>query len=364
MERRDFLLIAAGATAFAAGRGLSAGDAGSSSKKPKIRVGQIGTAHGHAAGKMAALRSLSEEFEVVGVVEPDAARREAARRRSEYRDVPWMTEEQLLNAPGLQAVAVETGVAELVPTARRCVEAGLHVHLDKPAGESLADFAALLDAAGAERRVVQMGYMFRYNPAFEFCFDAVRNGWLGTVLEVHGVMGKKVGDGERRELAAFAGGGMFELGCHLIDAVVTLLGPPAKVTPYTRWTRDDAGDDLADNQLAVLEYPDAVATVRTLLNEPHGGPRRQFVVVGEAGTVEIRPLEPPKLSLALEKPREGFRAGYQEVPLPKVGGRYDGDFLDLAAIIRGEEEPSWTAAHDLAVQTAVLNASGIPAERR
>jgi len=355
MQRRTFLLAATGATALAASHQLSA-DA--STPKQKIRVGQIGTGHGHAAGKIATLRSLADEFEVVGVVEPDPQRREAAQRRPEYRDVAWMTAEQLLNAPGLQAVAVETAVRDLVPTARRCVEAGLHVHLDKPAGESLPDFAALLDAAASKGRAVQMGYMFRCNPAFKFCFDAVRDGWLGTELEVHGVMGKKVGDADRRELAAYPGGGMFELGCHLIDAVVTLLGPPTKVTPFGRRTRGTAGDDLADNQLAVFEYPDAVATVRTLLVEPHGGQRRQFTVVGDAGTIEIRPLEPPKLSLALEKPREGFRAGYQEVPLPRPGGRYDGDFLDLAAVIRGEKEPSWTAAHDLAVQAAVLQAGG------
>jgi hypothetical protein len=54
MKRRSFLL-ACGSTAFAA--------SGSST----LRIGQIGTEHAHAAGKMVAMRSLTELWEVVGV---------------------------------------------------------------------------------------------------------------------------------------------------------------------------------------------------------------------------------------------------------------------------------------------------------
>jgi hypothetical protein len=72
-----------------------------------------------------------------------------------------MTEEELLATPGLQAVAVETEVKDLVPTGLRCVAAGKHIHLDKPAGESLADFKRLLDDAARQRLTVQLGYMLR-----------------------------------------------------------------------------------------------------------------------------------------------------------------------------------------------------------
>ena len=41
----------------------------------KIRIGQIGTRHAHASGKIEAMRKLSDLFEVFGVVEPDSERR-------------------------------------------------------------------------------------------------------------------------------------------------------------------------------------------------------------------------------------------------------------------------------------------------
>lgn len=214
---------------------------------------------------MATMRKFSDDYEVVGAVEPDGARREAMSKSSTYRGVRWMTEKQLLATPGLQAVAVETDVSELVSTAQRCVDAGLHVHLDKPAGESLKAFDALWSAAEARKRVIQMGYMYRYNPAFQFLFDAKRAGWLGDVFEISGVMSKKVGDDSRRNIARFPGGTMFELGCHIIDALVALMGPPDKVTPYVRHTR--ANDPLADNQLAVFEYEIATATIRSAVVE-------------------------------------------------------------------------------------------------
>jgi predicted dehydrogenase len=94
--------------------------------------------------------------------------------------------------------------------------------------------------------------------------------------------------------------------------------------------------------------------------EVDGFRRRQFVVCGDEGTIDIRPLEPPRLTLTLAKTRGPHGKGTQPVDLPRTGGRYDGDFLDLAAIIRGEKAPDYGAEHDLAVHEAVLRASGVP----
>ncbi|MDP6442238.1 MAG: Gfo/Idh/MocA family oxidoreductase [Pirellulaceae bacterium] len=355
-NRRQFLHQAGAVTAGAAAAAAFIAPAKAADKR--IKIGQIGTRHAHAGGKMQTMRKFADLYEVVGVVEPDAQRRKAMEQTPTYRGVPFVTQEQLLNTPGLQAVAVETEVKQLLDTAQVCAQANLHIHLDKPAGESLTKFRALLKETERRQRVVQMGYMYRYNPAFQFLFAAVRDGWLGDVFEVHTVMSKKVNRATREKLAEYPGGSMFELGCHVIDAVVSVLGKPDKVTAHTRRTHPD-WDNLADNQLAVFDYPRATATVRSAVIEVDGGRRRQFVVCGQRGTIDIKPLEPPALTLTLESPRGDFAKGTHDVKLPKLGGRYDGDFLDLARIIRGEKESDFPPAHDLAVQEAVLTASGV-----
>ena len=324
----------------------------------RLRIGQIGTKHPHAAGKLAAILKYPETFEFIGIVEPDADRREAVRHEPPYRGLRWLQEEELLATEGLRAVAVETAIAELVPTAIRCLHAGRHVHVDKPAGDSLDACRAMHRLATERGLTVQMGYMFRYNPAFQLAHRLVRQGWLGDITEVSGMIGKYADDASRREFATYPGGGMFELACHLIDQLVYLLGAPAKVTAHTRRSFP-AKDTFADNQLAVFDYPMAIATIRCNHIDPLGAERRQFSLTGTQGTLEIRPLEPPQARLGLDRPRGAFVRGYQDVSFPPLAGRYDGEFLDLARVIRGEKPFGWDAAHDIATHEAVLRAAGM-----
>lgn len=355
MHRREFLAAAGGmaaASVFDISGGACAANADGS--KPRIKIGQIGTTHAHASGKLRAIQKLSDDYELVGVAENDPRRRKEL--GGTYHGVELVSEEELLNTPGLQAVAVETGIPDLVPTARRCLQADVHVHLDKPAGETFGPYKRLLDEAGRRGRTVQMGYIYRYHPAIEFCVQAIEKGWLGELFEVDGVISKTVGPDVRRRLAEFQGGTMFELGCHVIDVVVRLLGDPQRVTPYIRRTRPEQ-DDLADNQLAVMEYPEALATVRSALVEVQGFRRRQLVVCGDGGTFDLRPLNRSQFRLALDRPRGSYKAGYQEVTLPKPV-RYVGDFRELARVVREEKEPDFSPEHDLAVHEAVLRAGG------
>ena len=350
--RREFVRLSAGATALAALPCLSLG------ATPRIKIGQIGTKHAHAHGKMDAIRKYPDVFEVVGVVEPDAKQRDEVKGRKTYQGLQWLTEKELLAIPGLQAVAVETHVSNLASTGLRCLQAGKHIHLDKPAGDSMSECRALHAEAEQRGLTIQMGYMLRYNPAFQFLFEVLEQGWLGEITEVSGMMGKKMNDAGRKQLAEFDGGGMFELACHIIDALVFVLGKPDSVTAFTHRTQPDK-DTFADNQMAVFDYQNAIGTIRCNHIDPLGFARRQFNVTGTQGTLQIQPLEPPKVRLGLDRPQGRFKKGFQDVQVPTSPGRYDHEFLDLAKIIRGEKKLAWSHEHDLAVQEAVLRASGM-----
>lgn len=321
-----------------------------------IKIGQIGTKHAHALGKLETILKFPKLYELVGIVEPDPPRQAAMVKR--YPRLNWVSERELLETKELQVVAVETEVKRLVPTGMRCLNAGLHIHLDKPAGDSLPACKDLHAEAAKRKLTIQMGYMFRYNPAFEFLFKVVRDRWLGEITEANGMIGKKMGDRGRKQLAQFEGGGTFELACHLIDAVVTVLGAPTTVHGINHRSYPEK-DSFADNQLSIFDYPKAIATIRCNHIDPLGGPRRSFSVTGTKGTCEIRPLEPPKVRLGLDQDRGEFKRGFQDVEIPKPSGRYDGEFRDLAKVIRGEKKLAWDAGHDIAVQAAVLEACGM-----
>jgi predicted dehydrogenase len=108
----------------------------------------------------------------------------------------------------------------------------------------------------------------------------------------------------------------------------------------------------------VLDYPSAVPVVKSAIIEPDGGPRRQFIVCGTKGSCEIRPLEPPVMTLMLDAPHDKHRKGTQEVKFEKAP-RYAADWVDFAKAIRGEIEWEFKPEHDLAVQETVLRASGL-----
>jgi predicted dehydrogenase len=347
MDRRT-LLVAAGAT-FATARAARPAP-------PRIKVGQIGTGHAHAS-KLAVYRA-SPDYEVVGVVEPDEALRKRAQSQPLYKGLPFVSRDKLLATAGLQVVLVETRVEGLLDTAEACVAAGMHVHIDKPAGESLPQFKRILDSAAKQKLVVQMGYMYRYNPAVVLLRQFLKDGWLGDVFEVQAVMSKVVAPAERKKLARFKGGIMFELGCHVLDLVVGVLGRPMSVTPFNRHA-SALDDKLADNMLAVLSYKRAIATVKSSALEVEGFARRHLTVCGTEGTFHIQPLDDPRAVVSLSKARGKYKKGTQEVKFPKYK-RYVDDAADMAGAIRGEKKFGFSYEHDFTVQGALLAACGLP----
>lgn len=354
MSRRRFLqATSAGLAAVAAGSGLGA-VSGAGSRR---RLVQIGTAHSHAGSKWRTIRSMPELYEPVGVCEPDAGRRAVAASDPDFAGDRWIESAEELKALGLDAVLVETDLPNLVDWARFGLENGWHVHVDKPPGRDRDGLEDLCARAAASGRVLQTGYMFRYHPAFRFCLETVAQGWIGAVFGIHGEIGKVMAKERRPGLAEVYGGSMLLLGCHLLDFVVALLGVPDRVTPYGRRTFPDQ-DGFVDHQLAVLEYPRAMATVRSMLAEVGGGDRRQLVVCGENGTIEIRPLEPARVRLTLQNPAGPFRSGEQVVDLPPVSGRYDAQLRDFHAMMggRASSAPEFDARHDIILQGVLRQA--------
>ena len=94
----------------------------------------------------------------------------------------------------------------------------------------------------------------------------------------------------KKWLTNFGGGIMYILGSHLVDLIVYILGKPDSISSFLKHTKlDDI--DFADNNLAVLEYKKALARVFVSSVEVNGFGRRQFMVSGSKGTVNICPIE-------------------------------------------------------------------------
>lgn len=91
----------------------------------KVRIGMLGTWHSHASGKMAAVRKQRDLFEVVGVAETGNQTPPVLPNHKAYAGLQPMTESELLNTPGLDAVIIECDRREFVPAALRCAASTL-----------------------------------------------------------------------------------------------------------------------------------------------------------------------------------------------------------------------------------------------
>jgi predicted dehydrogenase len=327
-------------------------------KRDPIRCGLLGINHPHGLDLLSVLRR-SKEYEVVGICEPDPKVRAQFERQIRGERMHWLSQDELLGDGTISMVAIESDVARLLELGQAAIGANKHIPLDKPAGMSLPQFNSLLDEAKRRNLIVQMGYMFRYNPGFDLIRRAVNEHWLGDVYYIHGSMCTDYGSEQRQRIASYPGGIMFVLGCHLIDMIVLLLGTPVKVTSFLRHDAD-VDDDVIDNTLAVLEYANAMAVVETAVMEPQPFPARRFKICGTQGSITLEPLEPPVARLSLRTPTGEFKAGTQELRLKSIP-RHVRDLDDLAACIRGERDFPYSKEHDLSVQRTLLKACGIKA---
>lgn len=337
----------------------------------KIKIGQIGVCHEHAAGKITTLRGLPAVFELVGIV--DDRRSTSARFAGDdlkpYEGLKWVTEEDLFQIPGLEAVTVETPNHDLVPTALRCLKRGLAIHMDKPGGTDLEIFSQLRRGYEERRLPFQMGYMFRSNPAIQLLQNIAREGWLGDIFEIQASMSHNYGGpAYQAYLRKLPGGIMFNLGCHLIDWVVSILGRPEKVTSFLKST-PGVPEGTHNHCLTILDYPVANVTLRASSMEVNGLEKRCFKVCGTKGTALLSPPErfdgkPLQLSLTLTEGRGVYPAGEQIIDFGLRQDRYQEQLMELAQTIRGEKENPYTAKHDTLVQEVLLAASGLIPWRR
>lgn len=122
-----------------------------------------------------------------------------------------------------------------------------------------------------------------------------------------------------------------------------------------------------DDCNALLRYPTGITSIRTSSVEVNGFGRRQLVICGTKGTVEIKPLErPTKMYVSYkEKIDNIYSDTRQEVICDQVGGdkRYDKMMLDFASFIRKEKENPYTYEYEFGLQKLILKASGVPFDK-
>jgi predicted dehydrogenase len=134
-----------------------------------VRVGVIGI--GNMGWHHARVLSLLRDAELVGVADPDAERGQLAVQQFGCRWFP--SYEAMLPEVEAVCIAVPTLLHHRVGLA--CLRAGVHVLIEKPIAASQEEASDLIKAADAADRLLQVGHIERFNPAFRELVKVVAN---------------------------------------------------------------------------------------------------------------------------------------------------------------------------------------------
>jgi len=211
---------------------------------------------------------------------------------------------RILADPAVIAVDVCNATPAHAPFTIAAGEAGKHVHVEKPAALTLADFDAMARATEGSGTTLMVGQTVRFQPAVAALVAAIADGAVGRPRLAHvswytgyvwpgGWRGWQLDRGK-------SGGHPVHNGTHLLDVATWLLGA-APVRVFARsFPSFAAGMPVHDSfQLIVRFEDDALATLE--ISYALAQPREMFrriVVAGTAGTVAHSTDDDPVLHSA------------------------------------------------------------------
>lgn len=141
-----------------------------------LRVGVVGV--GHLGRLHARVYSEMESCELVGVFDTDGER--AATVASEFGTVAAGDLEELLD--GLDAISIATPTVSHHDVARKCLDRGIHVLVEKPIAKTVDEARDMVEAARQRGVVIQVGHIERFNPAVRAAMDVLAD---PQFIEVH-----------------------------------------------------------------------------------------------------------------------------------------------------------------------------------
>jgi len=135
------------------------------SERVRVRIGVVGCGMVAQAMHLQHLSQLQDRFELASVADPSRTVREAVATRYGVRGVH--EDYRSLLEDDLDALVVAAPAAAHAEVALAALELGLHVFVEKPMCITLDDADRIIAARDRSGRVVEVGYMKRYDPAWE-----------------------------------------------------------------------------------------------------------------------------------------------------------------------------------------------------
>ncbi len=302
----------------------------------------------------APLVAVTPGLEVRRIVTANPERKQMAERDFPHARILASSDQLWNDCADIGLVVVATPNHLHAPQAITALDLGLAAVVDKPMALGTGEAGAMVAAAERTGGVLAAFHNRRWDSDFLLLREMVESGRLGGLFRIESRFERfrpEVNTKSwREEISPEAGGGLLlDLGSHLIDQALVLLGPPLGVYAEIALARPGAVAD--DDCFLALEFPGgARAHLWMSVLAPSIGPR--WRAWGSRAALEVWGLDPQEAYIRAGgrpgDPGYGQPDGSQravvtsggeagpghEVELP--AGRYADFYAGVAAAIRGE----------------------------
>lgn len=199
--------------------------------KDKVKIGIIG------CGNISqAYFDASKKFQILEVVSCSDINMEAAKAKAEENEVKAVTVDEMLADPEIKIIVNLTIPAVHAEVSLKILEAGKHVHCEKPLAVTREDGQKVITLAKEKGLKVGCAPDTFMGAGLQTCRKMIDDNWLGKVVSGTAFMMGRGPESWHPNPAFFyeAGGGpMFDMGPYYITALIHLLGPVKRVSAIT-----------------------------------------------------------------------------------------------------------------------------------
>lgn len=198
---------------------------------------------------------------------------ERAREQAAEREVPALAFDDVLGRADIDAVVLATPAETHAAMALKALEAGKHVFVEKPLALCIEEASAVVERAAAARRVLMVGHLLQYHPAFLKLKQLIDDGRLGRLQYVYS---NRLNLGKiRREENVF-----WSFAPHDISMILALAGEmPERVRATGACYLHSA---LADVTTTHLRFANGI-NAHVFVSWLHPIKEQKLIVVGDGG---------------------------------------------------------------------------------
>jgi len=273
-----------------------------------LRIGMVGCggiAGAHVRGYKALWDNQMRQFEIAATCDIDKAKAEKmaadiATWQGKKPNVYGGLEEFLAKEKGIQAVDICSLHRNHHTLAIPCMQAGLHVTIEKPLAITMRPARMMLDAAKKTKRILHVAENYRRTPQNRAIHWALRQGRIGKPRMIYWVdVGERLWYWTWREHRDQAGGGWtLDGGVHFADLFRYHVGEVREIFSSvrtffpTRYKKPQTLEepvkvDVEDMTVSVLQFENGVTGQWTSTTAAPGQGFSKRVIYGEEGSLDF-----------------------------------------------------------------------------